>query len=64
MEPGRLPPGEWTAEELNYSIATRIMIMIIIKILHVPQCAMQEFVIVQPSYPGSRVWAIAVLPPV
>jgi hypothetical protein len=24
---------------------------------------MQEFVIVQPSYPGTRVWAIAVLPP-
>ena len=23
---------------------------------------MQEFVIVQPSYPGNRVWAIAVLP--
>jgi hypothetical protein len=47
---------------MNYSIlATRIEIKNYRMHLNVP--AMQEFVIVQPSYPGIRVWAIAVPAP-
>lgn len=58
-DPGRSPGN---GSRRNYSIATRMILMKYVPVLSLLQCAMQEFVIVQPSYPGNRVRAIAVLP--